>query len=328
MHLDKFWASSISKTAFQAFYVEWLTSNYNGNKPLHLGIQPKSWRVSDGHVHHFPLLDCAHEEADDRIMFHVQVILSDRSSPTSVTVFSADTDVLIICLLYHLSTNWRYHGLTELWVVRNSGVKIGCDISTSLDDNLVRSLPELHALTGCDSTSKISTKLSAVKTIRVPAYTPLIVNFGCPQLTELATQMAELFLVKCLKSSTELETFNELRVASFDTNSLKFDYEKTACTSSNARMHIRRSYYQVQLWIQAPYRDASQYLNAELYGWERVDGNLVPEIICSKPDGLPDPCKCGKCARKNVCPCRISGIKCCRYCKCKAGDDCKNPIKH
>ena len=59
VHLDKFWVSSISKTGFQAFHVEWLTSNYNGNNPLHLGIQPKSWRVSAGHVHHFPLLDCA-----------------------------------------------------------------------------------------------------------------------------------------------------------------------------------------------------------------------------------------------------------------------------
>ena len=330
VHLDKFWASSVSKTAFQAFYVEWLTSNYHGNKPLHLGIQPKSWRVSAGHVHHCPLLDCTHEEADDRIMFHIQVILSDRTSSTSVTVFSADTDVFI-CLLYHLSTNWRYHDLTELWVVRNSGVKRSVlpvhDICTSLDDKLVQCLPALHALTGCDSTSKISTKLSALNTIRIPENTALILNFGCPQLTELATQMAELFLVKCLKSSADLETFNALRVGSFDKNSLKFDSEKTACTSSNARKHIRRSYYQVQLWIQAPHRDASQFLNAELYGWETVDGILVPEVISAKPHGLPDPCKCGKCARKNVCPCRIAEVKCCRYCKCKAGDDCKNPIK-
>ena len=154
VHLDKFWAPSISKTAFQAFCVEWLTSNYNGKKPLHLGIQPKSWCMSAGHVHHFPLLHCTHEEADDRIMFHIQVILSDRTSPTSVTVFSADTDVFI-CLLYHLSI--------KMWVVRNSGVKRSVlpvhDICTSLDDKLVQCLLAIHALTGWDSTSKISMKL-------------------------------------------------------------------------------------------------------------------------------------------------------------------------
>ena len=109
------------------------------------------------------------------------------------------------------------------------------DICTTLNDKLVKCLPALHALTCCDSTSKISMKLSALKTIRVPGNTALLKNFDCPQLTDIAMQMAELFLVKCLKSSTQLETFNELRLAAFDTNSLKFDYEKTACTSSNAK---------------------------------------------------------------------------------------------
>ena len=222
--LSDFSTDRISKTAFQAFCVEWLICNYNGKEPLHLRIQPKSWCMSAGHVHHFPLLHCTHEEADDR-MFHIQAILSDQASPTSVMVFSADTDVFI-CLLYHLSI--------KLWVVQNSGEKRSVlpvhDICTSLDDKLVQCLPALHALTGWDSTSKISMKLSALNTIPIPGNTALIPNFGCPQLTELATQMAELFLVKCLKASVELETLNEFRVASFDKNSQKFDFEKTACS--------------------------------------------------------------------------------------------------
>ena len=41
--LENFWSSSISKTAFQAFYVEWLTTNYKGTKPLYLGISPQAW---------------------------------------------------------------------------------------------------------------------------------------------------------------------------------------------------------------------------------------------------------------------------------------------
>jgi hypothetical protein len=31
-------------------------------------------------------------------------------------------------------------------------------------------------------------------------------------------------------------------------------------------MHIQRSYYEMQLWIQAPSRDATTLLNAEDYG--------------------------------------------------------------
>jgi hypothetical protein len=35
----------------------------------------------------------------------------------------------------------------------------------------------------------------------------------------------------------------------------------------------------MQLWIQAPFRDASLLMNAESYGFERIDGVPVPEIV-------------------------------------------------
>ena len=42
--LENFWASSISKKAFQAFYVEWLTTNYNRIKNYNLVyIQKHGW---------------------------------------------------------------------------------------------------------------------------------------------------------------------------------------------------------------------------------------------------------------------------------------------
>ena len=74
--LENFWSSSISKSAFQAFYVEWLTTNYCGSKPLYLGISPQAWMVLAECASVFPQLNCTHEEAHDRMMFHVQDILS------------------------------------------------------------------------------------------------------------------------------------------------------------------------------------------------------------------------------------------------------------
>ena len=120
--VENFWSSSVSKTAFQAFYVEWLKTNYDGNKPLYLGISPQAWCLSAGRVSPFPRLDCTHEEADDRMMFHVQDILSHQSGPTSLSLSSGDTDVFV-CLLYHFVTNWKNLGLDELWLIRNSGLK-------------------------------------------------------------------------------------------------------------------------------------------------------------------------------------------------------------
>ena len=127
-------------------------------------------------------------------------------------------------------------------------------------------------------------------------------------------------------SATDNTTFDDLRLAEFSSSALKMDFEKTPCTSTNTRKHIQRAYYQMQMWVQAPFRDATTTMNAESYGYVRRDSSLVPEFVISKPDNLPDPCTCGKCARKNGCRCRIAGIKCCKYCKCKGGDCCRNPI--
>ena len=327
--LENFWSSSVSKTAFQTFYVEWLKTHYNENKPLYLGISPNAWFVSTGRASQFPRLDCTHEEADDRMMFHVQDILCRLGQHTSITLSSGDTDVFV-CLLYHFVVNWSHLGLDELWLIRNSGLKRSIlslkKICLSLGEELIKCLPALHALTGCDTTSKIATKLAALNAIRIPESIPLLANFDRPQLTDNEIKLAENFLVKCLKPSTYLETFDELRIDTFDNNALKLDFEKTACTSTNIKMHIKRSYYQMQLWIQAPFRDASTLLDAEDYGFERKNNFIIPEIVITKPEGLLDPCKCGKCARKNACPCRVAGVSCCKYCKCKAGKNCKNPI--
>ena len=121
-------------------------------------------------------------------------------------------------------------------------------------------------------------------------------------------------------------TFDDMRLASFNSNALKMNFERTTCTSANAKKHICRSYYQQRLWIEAPFRDATLTMNPESYGFERRGTLLIPEIVITKPEGLLDTCMCGKCARKNGCPCRVAGVKCCKYCKCKGGDCCKNTI--
>ncbi len=89
--------------------------------------------------------------------------------------------------------------------------------------------------------------------------------------------MAETFLAKCLKPSMDLETFDDLRLLAFNSNALKIDFEKTACTSANARKHIHRAYFQLQLWIQAPFRNATTIMDAESYGFVKRDSLLLPE---------------------------------------------------
>jgi len=85
-------------------------------------------------------------------------------------------------------------------------------------------------------------------------------------------------------------------VDTFNSNALKLDFEKNPCTSVNLCKHIQRAYYQQQLWVRASFEDVSLSMNAESYGFIRSGSLLVPDIVASKPEDLPDPCTCGKCA--------------------------------
>ena len=142
------------------------------------------------------------------------------------------------------------------------------DICSALRNDLTKCLPAVHALTGCDTTSKIATKSATLNTVQKLGNS---IDFISPQVAESSIQMVETFLVRCLKLAADLQTFDDLHLAAFN---------------SNTR----------------------------------------PEVVISKPEGLPAPCTCCKCAHKNGCCCRVAGIECCKYCKCKGGDSCQNPI--
>ena len=51
--------------------------------------------------------------------------------------------------------------------------------------------------------------------------------------------MAENYLVRCLKPTKDLETFDDLRLAAFNSNSLKMDFENIpARHAANARKYM------------------------------------------------------------------------------------------
>ena len=46
------------------------------------------------------------------------------------------------------------------------------------------------------------------------------------------------------------------------------------------------------------------------------------------PDDFPVPCSCLKCAKKNVCPCLVKLISCCKFCNCEASSSCNNTFNY
>ena len=123
--------------------------------------------------------------------------------------------------------------------------------------------------------------------------------------------MAETLLVKCLRPSTDMErhlmTFVLLHLTT------RWTLRKLlVLLQIIIKKNIQRAYYKQQLWVHAPFGDASLTTNAESCGYVRCGGLLMPETVLSKPEGLLDPCQCGKCACQNVCYHRVAGIKCCK----------------
>ena len=122
--MNRFWSSSDNKVNFQQAFIKWMTSNGQSDVLVYLGganteditscIQV--WR---GETIRVPSLKNDHEEADDRIFYHLNHSIKDDGFH-KVFIASADTDVFI-CAIYHFN-KWVYCGLKEMWFIsRKSG---------------------------------------------------------------------------------------------------------------------------------------------------------------------------------------------------------------
>ena len=110
-----------------------------------------------------------------------------------------------------------------------------------LDTEVADILPAMHALTGCDTTSKVGAKASRLQAA-IEESQKILSDFGRGELSENMTAMAEYFLKKCVSNTTELQTFDELRHHVYHTKNFLLDIERLLCTSNAIRLHIHRAY--------------------------------------------------------------------------------------
>ena len=109
-----------------------------------------------------PMLACCHEEAENRMMFHLHHILAANNGEY-ISIRSSDTEVFIL-LIYHVSnhtsssTVWMDFGLSS------NNTRRCIDISQLVDhlpQDLIDALPALmalHAFTGSDYTASMMNK--------------------------------------------------------------------------------------------------------------------------------------------------------------------------
>ena len=156
-----------------------------------------------------------------------------RAGYEKIIIASPDTDVFVTAL-YHY-TKWMYVKLQELWMICGKGETARVvplhAVANKTETTVVDVLPPLHALTGCDTTSKICSKTAALKTTD----TDVIENLVTFCKTDINFDMiitAEKFLVKCIDSKTNSENLDELRMEYYHHNN-KFNLEKIPPTSTS-----------------------------------------------------------------------------------------------
>ncbi|KAG1651586.1 GTP-binding protein yptV2 [Nymphon striatum] len=273
--LDMFWSSTLNNVRLQEYVFKWMLQNVESNKEIFFGgvYGGKCRKLLAGTETQIAELASNQEEADDRIMFHIDDG-AVKHGVQLVLVDSPDTDVFVN-LIFHFNKSWQ---LQKLYVkLGNRKTKKTVPVYLlvdQLDNGLVSCLPDIHALSDYDSTSKVGPKLSGLKTSMDLS---LQEGFGVEELSPEITNNSEKFLVSGLKK-TDCSTFDEYRWEQYHNSKQELDFNQLVCCSSTLREHIKRAYLQCKMWLQAP-TPAVTKPDPLQYGYEATDVGIAPVIL-------------------------------------------------
>lgn len=272
-------------------------------------------------------LQSTFEEADLRIPIH---ILDALDSGYSVCVVVSNNPDVVVALLYHMQV-FLQHNLEELWVRAGLGDTTRYvplhTLFQNLGQQLCAVLPALYSLTGCDITSKVGTKKAALKADPER----FLKHFATsPFLSAAVARNAERYLVKVLRRGSDADDFVTLRAEIFHCSKNSSLYNLPP-TSQGLHPHIQRGFYAAYTIMHALENHLdheTESLKPEDYGYVYDQGHLMPASSWKNLDfRWSVSCTCQKCA-KSTCSCRMSGVKCGKFCRCKktSPNACKNPI--
>ena len=243
-------------------------------------------------------------------------------------VIAEDTDILIL-LLHHSLNNERITFKSD---------KVNCnrvfDIAEccrSLGEEVCKSLPFLHAITGCDTTSSLFSigKLTAFKKVVESKYLrDIAYSFSLHGQSHADIEQLGENAVKLLYGCNNLEKpLNNLRHEKLYSKVLKAkSYVKPELlppTSSSVKFHSYRTYLQVQDWI-----FVSNDMNPEKWGWTMKEGEFFP--ITNNQDAAPESllkvirCDCQTECLHMRCSCRKNGLTCTYACGVCQTTNCFN----
>jgi hypothetical protein len=250
------------------------------------------------------------------------------------TLIGEDTDLLVL-LCYHavledndiVFRSDRHVGLTrkvKVWSVRKT--------KTVLGKRICNLHPAVHALTGCDTTSRMFGigKGAALKKVRsCEVLQNDISHFQECIHQEQVTCVGERIIV-ALYGGSSVDNLNSLRLRLFTEKAINnrktVEIHTLPPTSASAKFHCLRARLQIGDWI----GESKQYPCC--WGWKLDNGLFVPV----RTDMPPAPselmaiirCKCKTNCDSKRCSCRKHGLECSIACKECKGSSCSNSLQN
>jgi hypothetical protein len=240
-----------------------------------------------------------HAEADADVMIANTGIALAENYPT--IIIGEDTDVLVL-LLFHSSTNTTLHYKSDQSNRRANTLKVW-DISKTkklLGDQLCHVLPVIHAITGCDTTSRLFGIGKGLVLKKVMGNQDLIEIAGKVFDVDSSDVVAKFGIQLLIRmyGGFEFETLDIMRYRKFASkvvsNSVSFlQIQTLPPTTAAAEQHCKRTFYQVIEWTK---RDE-----------DLSNGKLVPvkTRLPAAPDELINVirCKCKSNCDNRRCSC-------------------------
>lgn len=282
----------------------------------------KCFKLQDNALSEVIDLKSNHLEADCRMFSHI--FHAVRGGIEDVFIKSADTDIFVIAV--HFWHKLSSIGCRGLWFEGSNKKEnlVSCHLAAvSLGENICKILPALHALTGCDTTSRFGTKKQCLNAASEVFVQDALFTFGNDSETPMdINKVEEVCTYLFAKQRT---TADELRYKLITRNiGFNLNLARVICTSDALYLHCLRAAAQTYIWKNSS-QPLYEPLNFVKFGYELQDGKLQPTQMTKLPlpQSLMKPCKCNADCRTMACTCKKSDLNCISLCKC-INNDCQN----
>ena len=212
--------------------------------------------------------------------------------------------------IYFTSEETRRKREHDIWCITEAKVELGQELCSSL---LL-----LHALLGCDTTSRLfnNGKGKAVTCfLKDPNFRKNATYFTTDTITaDDVVEVGEKMLLKIYgaKKETTLDEFRNNKFFQKLSTSSNFIEPQYLCpTSDSTSHHILRVYHQVQTW-------KGNLIDPLNWGWRLKDGKMMP--VYTRKDPAPSTllkiirCGCKTDCSKRTCTCVKYNLKCSKMC--------------